>query len=127
MTTPAPMRVDEGIVIAKNPDASRYELRDGDRVIGFAHYSDRNGELAFDHTVVGKEYGGRGLATRLAEYAFADVRSMGRTLVPMCSFIEAWARKHPEYDDIVVWGGADGQERHERAAEGGAAEAASGR
>lgn len=101
--------IDDGIVVVNTPHATRegagrYELRDGDTVIGFTRYREReDGALVFDHTKVEEVYGGRGLAGRLAAFAFADVREQQRRLVPVCPYIAAWARKHPEYADIVDW------------------------
>ncbi len=100
---------EDDIVVVNSPHptregAGRYELRDGGTVIGSTRYHEReDGGLVFDHTVVDKEYGGRGLAGRLAEFAFADVRAAGRRLVPVCPYLAGWARKHTEYADIVDW------------------------
>ena len=48
------------------PEASRYELRLGGRVIGFAAYRRRNDRIVFIHTEVDESYEGRGLGNRLA-------------------------------------------------------------
>ena len=83
------------------PEASRYELRLGDRVIGFAAYRRRNDRIVFIHTEVDSSYEGRGLGNRLAEAALEDVRGKGLVAVPLCPFIARYIQQHPEYNELV--------------------------
>ena len=84
------------------PEAGRYELRLGDRVIGFAAYRRRNDRIVFIHTKVDESYEGRGLGNRLAEAALDDVRRKGLVVVPLCPFIARYIQRHPEYHDLVA-------------------------
>lgn len=84
------------------PSRQRYELFDGDTLIGMTVYGlpdDRH--LDFVHTEVDPEYGGRGLAGLLVEFAVADVRAQGKRIIAHCPYIRSWLSKHPEFDDIV--------------------------
>jgi predicted GNAT family acetyltransferase len=54
------------------------------------------------HTEVEPEYAGQGLGDELAREALDDVRRRGLILVPLCPFIAAYIRRHPEYLDLVV-------------------------
>lgn len=87
------------------PSESRYEVRDGGRVIGLAAYREPDEtHVAFTHTEVSEEYGGQGLAGELVSFALADARERGRRIVPYCSYVARWLRKHPgQYDDLVDW------------------------
>jgi predicted GNAT family acetyltransferase/glutaredoxin len=84
------------------PEASRYELRDGDRMIGEAAYRRRNGRIAFTHTEVDEALEGRGLGSRLVATALDDARREGLEVVPLCPFVASFIHRHPEYQDIVA-------------------------
>jgi predicted GNAT family acetyltransferase/glutaredoxin len=79
------------------PDKSRYELRLGDRVIGFAAYRRRGDRIAFTHTEVDAVCEGRGFGTRLVRAALEDARAQGLQIVPLCPFVAALVKRHPEY------------------------------
>lgn len=83
------------------PEQHRYEISvDGVRA-GVAHYLDTGVQRIFHHTDVDKAFGGRGLGTKLIAAALADTRAAGKRIVPMCSFVAAYADKHPEYAAII--------------------------
>jgi predicted GNAT family acetyltransferase/glutaredoxin len=90
------------------PEASRYELRDGDRLIGEAAYHRRNGRLAMTHTEVDEALEGRGLGSKLVAAALDDARREGLEVVPLCPFVASFIDRHPEYQDNVA---ADYRER----------------
>jgi uncharacterized protein len=100
-TSPGPEPQDEPTVV-NVPDASRYELRDGDRMIGEAAYRRRNGRIAFIHTEVDEALEGRGLGSRLVETALEDARRDGLEVVPLCPFVAAFIERHPEYEEVVA-------------------------
>ena len=83
------------------PQESRYEIRDGDRVLGLAAYRRRGNEVVFTHTEVDSDAGHSGLGSTLVRGALDDVRSKGGTVVPMCSFVRGWIERHPEYRDLL--------------------------
>ena len=82
-------------------DHEQYEIRVGDEVAGFAHYLRIDGRYVFDHTVIEPTFEGRGLGSRLAGAALADVRAQGELVVPLCPFIAAWIHRHPDHGDLV--------------------------
>jgi predicted GNAT family acetyltransferase/glutaredoxin len=90
------------------PEASRYELRDGERMIGEAAYRRRNGRIAFIHTEVDEALEGRGLGSALVATALDDARREGLEVVPLCPFVAALIERHPDYQDLVA---ADYRER----------------
>jgi predicted GNAT family acetyltransferase len=90
------------IEVRRNRDLSRYEIFvDGD-LGGIADYDDTGGPLVFPHTQVVPGLRGRGLADRLVREALDDVRRDGRTLVPRCSYVARFIRRHPEYSDLLA-------------------------
>jgi len=84
------------------PEASRYELRLGGRLIGLAVYRRRDGRIAFTHTEVDESCEGRGFGSRLAEVALADAAKENLEVVPLCPFIAYYIEKHPEYEELVA-------------------------
>jgi uncharacterized protein len=83
------------------PEDSRYEIRDGDRLLGLAAYQRRGDQVVFTHTEVDSDAGYSGLGSTLVRAALDDVRSKGQTVVPECSFVRGWIERHPEYGDLV--------------------------
>ena len=90
------------------PEASRYELRDGERMIGEAAYHRRDGRIALIHTEVDEALEGRGLGSRWSRRRSTTPRREGLEVVPLCPFVAAFIERHPEYQDLVA---ADYRER----------------
>lgn len=87
------------ISLRHNPERSRFEVLDGDDVIGQAAYLDRDAEQQriFYHTVIEEGFAGRGLAGRLAAKALDETVSAGLAIVPVCPFIKKYLEKHAQY------------------------------
>jgi predicted GNAT family acetyltransferase len=83
------------------PESSRYEIRDGERVLGLAAYRREPGRVVFTHTEVDPDTEGSGVGSTLVRGALDDVRSRGERVVAQCSFVRGWIGRHPEYADLV--------------------------
>ncbi|KLL96170.1 acetyltransferase [Rhodococcus sp. IITR03] len=108
MSTDTPDPRLANITVAHAPDRHRYELRDGDTVIGFTQYRTRtrtggDTRRVFAHTEVDPGYGGLGLAARLVEFALDDVAATGERIVPVCPYVAKYLRTHHNYDQLVDW------------------------
>jgi len=95
---------DDPFRVVDRPEADRYEALLADDLVGFSEYRVLHGRLAFLHTEVDDRYEGRGFGRRLAKAALDDVRARGLKVTPICPFIAAYIKRHPEYDDLVWWG-----------------------
>jgi len=84
------------------PEASRFELRLGDRLIGYADYHRRNNRIAFTHTEVDEPYEGRGFGSLLAEAALNMAGEEGLEVVPLCPFIAHFIDENPDYARLVA-------------------------
>ena len=84
------------------PEAERYEIRDGERVIGVAAYHRRGDTFVFTHTEIDPAEGRSGLGGRLVRAALDDVRARGGTVQPLCPFVRGWIERHPDYADLVA-------------------------
>ena len=43
---------------------------------------------------------GRGIAAKLVNHAIADAREQGFKITPVCSYVVAQFRRHPEWADL---------------------------
>jgi predicted GNAT family acetyltransferase len=87
--------------VVRNDQASRFELYVDDRMVGRADYRDDGERVFFPHTEVDPALNGQGLGSTLARYALDAVKAEGRRIVPECSFIALYVRRHP--DDYAAY------------------------
>jgi hypothetical protein len=89
-------------VLTLDEARKRYELRRGDTAIGFAEFTRVGSDtVMFSHSEVDPAYEGQGHGSRLAREVLEDVKRQGLQVIPMCPFIAAYLRRHPELIDIV--------------------------
>lgn len=89
------------IAIRDSPDEGAYVIDvDGVRA-GKTEYRMREGRHVFVHTEIDDAHSGAGLGAMLVRFALDDVRSQAGRIVPLCPFVNAFIRRHPEYDDLV--------------------------
>lgn len=94
----AELRVDN------QPAQERYEAfldEDGEKSVGYIDYMTEPDTLVLTHTVVYDQFGGRGFAAQLTKAVLDDARAQGKQIVPVCSYIQSYLGKHPEYADLV--------------------------
>jgi predicted GNAT family acetyltransferase len=84
------------------PEADRFEIREGEQVLGVAAYERRGEAVVFTHTEVDPDAGQSGLGSTLVRAALDDVRTRGGKVVPLCPFVRGWIDRHPEYADLVA-------------------------
>ena len=91
------------LTVVDLPEERRYELLLDGQHAGELIYRDRGGGvLAFLHTEVDTEVRLRGLGSALVGGALDDARARGLRVVPICPFVDAYVRRHPEYADLIV-------------------------
>lgn len=84
--------------VTHNPARNRYELPT-EHGLAVAEYRKQGDRLIFTHTGVPPEDEGKGLGAKLVRAALEDTRRQGLKIVPACSFVVAFVRRHPEFDD----------------------------
>ncbi|MBN3860454.1 N-acetyltransferase [Neisseriaceae bacterium PsAf] len=82
--------------VINNKDKSRFEI-EVDGHIAFVTYEFFDGGIAYIHTVVPSEIGGKGIASYLVKYVLDDAQKKGLKVDPVCPFIKSYIDKHPEY------------------------------
>jgi predicted GNAT family acetyltransferase len=85
--------------IVDNPAKSRFEMP----VPGgtaFAVYRRSGDVLIVPHSEVPREAEGRGYGSALVKAVLEHARARGLKVRPLCSFVAAYMRRHPEYEDV---------------------------
>ena len=90
-------------IVTRNDDASRYEIRVGDTLAGFAQFQQRPSEIRFIHTEVDPAFQGKGLAAILAADALADAAASADTIVPYCPYIAKYLKTHEVEGAEIRW------------------------
>ncbi len=93
--------IDVTITRHEGPSAGEYHAHLADNeAIGRLTWIEAGGVRVAEHTLVPPEIGGRGVAAQLVEALVADARAQGFRVKPVCSYVDAAFRKHPEWADV---------------------------
>ena len=60
------------------------------------------GLISADHTEAPESMRGTGAALALVEHMVADARAAGFKVVPVCPYVQAQYRKHPDWSDVMT-------------------------
>ncbi len=86
--------------ITHNTSARRFEaMVDGQ--LCEASYRLKDGVMHIVHTGVPAALQGRGLAAELVVAALAHAREQGWRVRPVCSYVAAYMRRHPDTQDLL--------------------------
>ncbi|HLX65844.1 MAG TPA: GNAT family N-acetyltransferase [Puia sp.] len=75
-----------------------------DGEVASLEYRLKEGRIVLMHTEVPEKFGGHGVGSALADYAFRYARSNHLPVKIYCPFVQAYIKRHPEYRDMVVDG-----------------------
>lgn len=90
-------------VIVHNLDQHRFEtVVDGLR--GEAVYQRLGNTLHLVHTEVAPALEGRGIAGALVEAMLDYAAANGFKVIPQCSYVRAWMRRHPQTQTLLAPG-----------------------
>ncbi|MFL6448404.1 MAG: GNAT family N-acetyltransferase [Bryobacteraceae bacterium] len=84
-----------------NQAAHRFEIRHGDDLAVLEYRLRGGNHLVLTHTGVPPRLAGKGVGALLVRTALEHAREHHLRLVPLCSFVQAYLRRHPEYGDLV--------------------------
>jgi predicted GNAT family acetyltransferase len=83
-------------IVHDDPASSRFELRDGDTVLGFADYSVLGDVAVMPHTVIDPARRGQGLGDVLVAGALQQLADRGLRVDPRCWFVADYLDRHPD-------------------------------
>lgn len=70
--------------------------------VAIADYIRQGDTLLITHTEVPPALRGGGIGAKLVKALLDDVRAQGLKVVPLCSFVAAYIRRHPEMRDLLA-------------------------
>lgn len=85
--------------VRDNAALGRFEL-ELPGTVAVLDYRRAGNVLSLDHAGVPPEFEGQGVGSRLVAGSLALIRARGEQVLPRCSFVVAYMRRHPEYDDL---------------------------
>jgi predicted GNAT family acetyltransferase len=88
--------------VVDNTSELRYEAWSGDTLAGIIRYTREGDVVTMVHTEVEPAFEGEGLGSLLVAGALDDVRAQGKRVRPLCPFVAAFVKRHPEYADLVA-------------------------
>lgn len=88
-------------MVRDDPGHQRYELEIGGE-LAFIDYHRDGGKVFMTHAEVPPALRGNGVGSALVKGALALVRAQGERVVPLCSFVAAYMRRHPETRDLLA-------------------------
>lgn len=88
------------IPLLNNKSQQQYELTvEGYR--SFIDYEIKDNTIYLTHTEVPEELEGQGVAAEMVEKAFHDIEKRGLKLVPYCSYVGIYLKRHPEWNRLL--------------------------
>lgn len=89
--------------VVHNEALSRFEVSlDGQ--VAVANYRLADGVMRMVHTEVPRAFEGRGIAAAMVEAALQYARAQRLEVVPACSYVRAYMRRHPQTADLLAPG-----------------------
>ena len=89
------------IMVRHNAAENRFEAEVDGR-LSVADYQLRGTEMIMTHTFVPPELRGRGIAEKLVRVALEHARGERLKVVPACSYVETFIKRHPEYGPLLM-------------------------
>ncbi|PMD90796.1 MULTISPECIES: GNAT family N-acetyltransferase [Siphonobacter] len=67
----------------------------------FIDYLEKGSKIYLIHTEVPSELEGMGVASALVTRVLEDIESRGLALVPLCPYVQAYLKRHPDWNRLV--------------------------
>lgn len=87
-----------------NEAAGRYEFDLGNGARALIDYEPTPQGFRLTHTEVPPAFEGQGIARQLVEATLEEFRRRGERIIPECSYIAHYIRRHPEWQPLVADG-----------------------
>ncbi|PWG81803.1 GNAT family N-acetyltransferase [Pararcticibacter amylolyticus] len=87
--------------VTNNEQEQRYEFI-VDNQISFIDYEKKGDKIFLTHTEVPEELEGKGVASAMVEKTFMEIEGQGLKVVPYCSYVRVFLKRHPEWNRLIV-------------------------
>lgn len=91
----------ENLKVTDNKEKERFEV-ELEGATAFIDYSEQNGVVAMTHTEVPPNFEGKGVGSQLVKGALDIVKNENKRMRPLCTFVAAYIKRHPEYQSLAV-------------------------
>ncbi|RYY69010.1 MAG: N-acetyltransferase [Chitinophagaceae bacterium] len=91
----------ETIELTDNEAENRYEMS-FENTISFIEYEKEGDNISLLHTEVDPSLEGRGVGTAIVEKVLKAIEEKGLQLIPLCPFVVAYIKRHPDWERIIV-------------------------
>lgn len=88
--------------IRNNEQESRFETVIDGHTAYAAYDLEEPDRIVFTHTIVPDELSGRGIAGEIVKHALGHAREKNLKVVPQCSYVAAYIKRHSEYEDLLA-------------------------
>ena len=87
-----------------NEDKRRFELEVDGHIAFIEYLLDKDQIMYLTHTEVPKALAGKGVGKNIVEKALNYIKDHHYTLAPLCPFVAAYLKRHPEWQEILAKG-----------------------
>lgn len=89
--------------ISENLEKKRFEVVVENKT-AFIEYIRAENKMYLTHTEVPRELEGKGIASGMVQQVFQRIEKEELKLVPLCPFVAAYLKRHPEWHTILAKG-----------------------
>lgn len=90
--------------LINNKEKKRYEFQIDEHIAVIEYIKSAKGEVFLTHTQVPSELEGKGIGSSLVLKVLQDIEKQGLRVVPLCPFVAAYIKRHPEWKKLVSEG-----------------------
>lgn len=84
-----------------NKEQQRFEM-EVDGSVAFIEYREKGKKIYLVHTETPPELEGQGVASALVNKTLHYLEQHHLQLVPLCTFVQSYLKRHPEWNRLVV-------------------------
>lgn len=83
-----------------NKECNRYEYKIGE-LYPHIEYRIKENDIYLIHTEIPESLQRKGIGTRLVEDVLKEVEAKGYKLIPLCSFVAGYIKRHPSWARLL--------------------------
>ncbi len=87
-----------------NPEKNRFELNVEGHTAIIDYILNNQGIMFLTHTEVPQQLEGKGVGSKLVKETLEYIREKQYKLAPICPFVSAYLKRHPEWQDLLSAG-----------------------